>query len=158
MLLGGSASSGAPATGDSLGDEVAAAERVGEQVTDVLARASSALSSMHKMVLPNSELLSTLGELVEVFNSNTSAVEAYGHRQTVCGSQTTLVLLLGHGVDGNFEKAVSCFLKGPDGKAILLQPHLAWSEELAKTLTATLEKCVAEQAAKAKAKKPSSTS
>ena len=129
-----------------------------EQATDAIAKASNSLSLIHQLVLPNSEVPSTFGELAEVFNSDATAVEMYGHQQTVSGSQTTFLLLVGHGVEGNFEAAVADFPKGPDGKSISLQPHLKRSSELAHALGGTLERRAAEKAAKAAKKKAANTS
>ena len=68
----------------------------------------------------------------------------------VRGSQTTLLILLGHGFEGDFDKAVSGVPRGPDGKMLSLSSFSARSRELAQKLTETLEKQAAKCAEKAK--------
>ena len=68
----------------------------------------------------------------------------------VRGSQTTLLMLLGHGFEGDFDKAMSVRPRGPDGKPLPLGDFSERSRELAQKLADTMEKQVAKRAEKAK--------
>ena len=59
-------------------------------------------------------------------------------------------MLLGHGFEGVFDKAVSEVPHGPDGKVLPPSDFSARSRELAQKLTETLEKQAAKHAEKAK--------
>ena len=54
--------------------------------------------------------------------------------------------MLGHGLKGDYDKAVSGFPKGPDGKFLPLSSFYERSRELAQKLTKTLEKKTAKRA------------
>ena len=57
---------------------------------------------------------------------------------------------MGHGFEGDFDKAMSGLPRGPDGKLAALGGFAERSRELAKKLTETLEKQAAKRAGKAK--------
>ena len=59
-------------------------------------------------------------------------------------------MLLGHGFEGDFDKAMSGLPHGPDGKPVALGDLANRSHELAKKLTETLETQAAKRAGKAK--------
>ena len=59
-------------------------------------------------------------------------------------------MLLGHGFEGDFDKAMSGRPRGPNGKALPLSDFSERSRELAQKLADTLEKQAARRAEKAK--------
>ena len=83
---------------------------------------------------------------MELFGPDSSAVRDFRRENTVRGSHTTLLMLLGHDFKGDFDKAVSGVPRGPDGKVLSLSSF----SDLAQKLTETLEKQAAKRAKKAK--------
>ena len=68
---------------------------------------------------------------------------------TVRGSETTLKLLLGHGIEGDFEAALSAFPRKPGGKLVSLKHLNEPAAKLAEIFMATMERRAAEVAARA---------
>ena len=64
--------------------------------------------------------------------------------------RSTLLMLLGHGFGGDFDKAMSGLPRGPDGKPVALGGFAETSRELAQKLTETMEKQAAKRVGKAK--------
>ena len=143
---------------DDLAGAVAAVEDAGQQAGDLLLKATATLTSLHSRLLPEGQPPASLGELTKVLGPDSSVVDDFRCEHTVCGLQTTLLMLLGHGFEGDFDKAMSGLPRGPDGKPVALGDFANRSHELAKKLTETLEAQVAKRAGKAKeAKKLAST-
>jgi len=121
-------------------DTIAAIERCGAQVQVLLAKVKEALERLHENVLPKAALPQTLGELVEVFCSDEDPLVGYSRDQTWVGAQAMLTLAMGHGIEGDFQKATSSFPTGADGKEVDLNPFAKRAKKLAKQLAALLEK------------------
>ena len=135
---------------DDLDGAVAAVEGAGQLAGRLLEKATGALTSLHGSLFPHGQPPASLGELAELFGPDGSAIDDFRREHTVRGSQTTLLMLLGHGFEGDFDKAMSGLPRGPDGKPVALGGFAERSRELAQKLTETLEKQAAKRAGKAK--------
>lgn len=142
---------------DSLTDAVAAVEGCSAQVQGLLAKVKEVLERFHESVLPKAGVPQTLGELVEVFCADEDPLVGYSRAQTRTGAEAMLTLAMGHGIEGDFQKATSSFPTGADGKEVDLHPFAKRAKKLGKQLAALLEKRFAESSAAAKAEtaKPS---
>ena len=102
------ACSSAQAAADDLDGAVAAVEGAGQQASGLLEKAAGALTSLHGRMLRQGQAPTFLGELAELFGHDGSAIDDFiRHEHTVRGSLTTLLMLLGHGFEGDFDKAMS---------------------------------------------------
>ena len=144
------ACSSVQAAAEGLEGAVAAVAGAGQQASGLLEKAIGALSSLHGRMFPQEQAPASLGELAELFGPDGSASDNFRREHTVRGSQTTLLMLLGHGFEGDFDKAMSGLPCGPDGKPMALSGFPERSRELAQKLTGTLEKQAAKRAEKAK--------
>ena len=108
------------------------------------------LTSLHGRLFPTGQAPASLGELVELLGPDGSTINDFRREHTVRGSQTTLLMLLRHGLEGDFDKAMSGLPRGPDGRLVALGSFAERSRELAQRLTETLEKPAAKRAEKAK--------
>ena len=133
-----------------MGNTIAALEGVTSQTGGLLSKVKDALTGLHQSVFPKGQPPSSLDKLVDIFGPDTSTSGDYMREHTVRGSHTTLLLMLGHGLEGDYDKAVSGFPKGPDGKLLPLSSFFERSRELAQKLTETLEKKAANRVEKAK--------
>ena len=121
-------------------------------MSSLLLKAKGALAHIHSSVFPKAPPLSSFSELADLFGPGTSTLADYRREHTVRGSQTTFLMLLGHGIEGDFDKVVSGRPRKPDGKALPLGDFFIQSLQLAQRLAETVEKEAARQA-----KKPAST-
>ena len=86
---------------------------------------SSDLGVMHHNVLPLKEVPSTADGFADVLGPGTSTMASFARALTVRGSESTLKLILGHGIKGDFEAAMSDFPRKPGGKPMsLTDQHL----------------------------------
>ena len=128
------------------------------QVKDALAKSTSTLCAVHKVVLPSSEPPSTVDGFADVFGPGTSTMAAFARALTVRGSEFTLKLLLGHGMEGDYEVALSDFLRKPDGKLVSLRGVNEPAARLAEVFMSTMERRTAELATRARRAVSESTS
>ena len=105
---------------DDLAGAVAVVEDAGRQAGDLLLKATDTLTSLHNCLLPEGQPPASLGELTKVLGPDSSIVDDFRREHTVRGSQTTLLMLLGHGFEGDFDKAMSGLPRGPNGKPVAL--------------------------------------
>ena len=105
--LGTSASSSVQASPEDLEGALADLEGASDQTSGLLLKAKDVLTCLHSSVLPKCQPRASLGELAELFGPEASTIGDFRREQTVRGSQTTLLMLLGHGFEGDFDKAVS---------------------------------------------------
>ena len=146
--LGTPAGSSSQATPADLEGALAIIEDIGGETSSLLLKAKGALAHIHSSVFPKAQPLSSFSELAELFGPETSTLADYRHKHTVRGSQTTSLMLLGHGIEGDFDKAVSGRPCKPNGKALPLGDFSARSLQLAQRLAETMEKEAARQAKK----------
>jgi hypothetical protein len=77
---------------------------------------------------------------------------------TVRGSESTLKLLMGHGIDCDYEAALSEFPRKPDGKPVSLKGVSGSAARLAEVFMATMVRRAAETAARLRGSKSEATS
>ena len=74
---------------------------------------------------------------------------SFSRTLTVRCSETTLNLFLGHGIEGDFEAALSAFPRKPGGKLVSLKHVNEPAAKLAEIFMATMERRATEVAARA---------
>ena len=74
-----------------------------------------------------------------MFKPGTSTLAKFARAQMVGGSETAFLLLLGHGVTGDFESAVAGFSKKPDGKSAVTSAIKERAGALSKKMVAMME-------------------
>ena len=72
------------------------------------------------------------------FKDDATTLADFTRAQTVRGSELTFQLLLGHQIQGDFEKVVSGFPRRPDGRTASLGGVKAQATQLDVKLVATL--------------------
>ena len=118
---------GAPAPADMDSDEMSLDHAVDDlgtvvsQAKDTLAKSASTLGVVYKVVFPSGEPPSSVDGFADVFGPGTSTMAAFARTLTIRGSEFTLKLLLGHGIEGDYEAALSDFPRKPDGKLVSLR-------------------------------------
>ena len=70
----------------------------------------------------------------------------FARANTVRGSESTIKLLMGHGIDCDYEAALSAFTRKPDGKPISLKGVSGATARLAEVFMTTMERRVVETA------------
>ena len=115
---GASASTKPSSDSLSLDDAIMELESVLSKTKGDLANVTSTLSNLHAGMCPNAGAPSTAEGLVAAFGEGSSIVADFARELTVCGSEYTLRLLLGNGVEADFNSALSDYPKNPDGKPL----------------------------------------
>ena len=118
--MGATAGSSSQALPEDLEGALVALEGAGGQAGNLLSKAKDALICLHSSVFPKAQAPSSLGELADLFGPDASTLADFHREHTLCGSQTTLLMLLGHGFEGDFDKAMSGRPHGSDGKLLPL--------------------------------------
>ena len=90
-------------------------------------------------MFPKAQPLQELSALIDLFSADKNPLGKYSRAQTVCGAETALTLSMAHGIQGNFDEAVSEIPKGADGKEVDLTPFARRARELAKRLAVLVE-------------------
>ena len=146
---------GAPAPVDQSSGDLSLDRAIGDldvvstQAKDALAKSTSALGAVYKDVFPSRQPPSTVDGFADVLGPGTSTMTNFARALTVRGSETTLKLLLGHGIEGDFKAALSDFPRKPGGKLVSLKHVNEPAAKLAETFMATMERPAAEVAARA---------
>ena len=83
---------------------------------------------------------------------------SFARTLTVRGSETTLKLLLGHGIEGDFKAALSDFPRKPDGKLVSLKHLNEPASQLAEIFMTTVERRSVEVANRARRARSESAS
>ena len=102
-----------PTPTDMVSDELSLDQVIGDvgtqpvQAKDALAKSASTLGAVHKNVLPMKEVPSTADGFADVLGPGTSTMASFARALTVRGSESTLKLILGHGIKGEIGRA-SC--------------------------------------------------
>jgi len=116
-----------------------------------LRQSKDALSSIHQTVLPKSQLPATTEALAGVFAPGSTTMANYARAQMVGGSETTLILLRGNGITGDFAKALAGFPKNSGGKPAITDAMQKEAAALSKKMVTMLEQraaAVAQRAAR----------
>ena len=143
---------GAPAPSDVVSDELSLDHVIGDlgaffvQAKDSLAKSASTLGAVYKEVLPLGEVPSTADVFAGVLGPGTSTMASFARALTVRGSESTLKLILGHRIKGDFEAAMSDFPRRPGGKPMSLKSVSEPAARLANMFIATMERRAAEVA------------
>ena len=122
---------------------------VSTQAKDALAKSTSTLGAVFKDVFPSSEPPSTVDGFADVLGPGTSTMANFARTLTVRGSETTLKLLLGHGIEGDFKADLSDFPRKPGGKLVSLKHVNEPAAKLAEIFMSTMERRAVEVAARA---------
>ena len=134
----------APAADEGSLEEAASAfDRICARTRDALRRSTSALSSIYQTVLPKNKPPATVEALADVFAPGTSTMANYARAQMVGGSETTFILLMGHGIAGDFEKAVAGFPKNSEGKSAVTNSMKKEAGTLSRKMVTMLEQRIA---------------
>ena len=128
------------------------------QATDALAKSASTLGAVYKAVLPSGDMPSTADGFADVLGPGTSTMADFARALAVRGSESTIKLLMGHGVECNYEAALSEFPRKPDGKLISLKGVSEPAARLAGIFMETMDRRAAETAARLRRAKSESTS
>ena len=123
---------------DMLGGAIKAVEDIAELAKAAAEKASSALVTLHEGVFPEKEVPTDLEELAGSFDAEGGYLTDFARENTVRGLETTLVVLLGHGVSCDFDKVASSV---PE----YLAADSQWAVDMARKLQETLEKHAQEQ-------------
>ena len=100
----------------SLDDAITELESVLSKTKGELATMTSTLGNLHAGMCPTAAAPSTAEGLVAAFGERSSIVADFARELTVRGSEYTLRLLLGNGVEADFDSALSDYPKKPDGR------------------------------------------
>ena len=143
---------GAPASADALSCDLPLDQVVGglgavcTQAKDALAKSASTLGAVYKVVFPTGVVPSTADDFADVFGPGTSTMADFARANTVRGSESTIKLLMGHGIDCDYEAALSAFPRKPDGKPISLKGVSGAAARLAEVFMNTMERRALETA------------
>ena len=155
---------GAPASADESSDELSFDRAMNDlsarctQATDALAKSASTLGAVYRTVFPTGEVPSTADAFANVLGPGSSTMADFARTLAVRGSTSTLKLLLGHGIECDYEAALSEFPRKPDGKPMSLKGVSGAAARLAEVFMATMERWAAETAARLRRSKSESTS
>jgi len=155
---------GAPTSVDGANDDLSLDRVVGDlgvvctHAKDALAKSASTLGAVYKAVLPSGEVPTTADGFADVFGPGTSTMANFSRALSVRGSESTLKLLLGHGLEGDYERALSDFPRRPDGRLVPLKGVSAPAARLAEIFMTTMERRAKEVATRLLRGKSESTS
>ena len=143
---------GAPASADVASDDLSLEQAVGglgalcNQAKEALAKSTSTLGAVYQVVFPTGVMPSTVDDFANVFGPGTSTMAGFARANTVRGSESTIKLLMGHGIDCDYEAALSAFPRKPDGKPISLKGVSGAAARLAEVFMTTMERRALETA------------
>ena len=83
-------------------------------------KSASTLGAVYKEVLPQDDVLAIADGFLSVLGPGTSTMASFAHALTVRGTEATLKLILGHGIKGDFEAAMSDFPRRSNKKVAYL--------------------------------------
>ena len=126
-----------------------------DQAKDALTKSTSTLGAVYGVVFPTGVVPSTADGFAEVFGPGTSTMANFARANTVRGSESTLKLLMGHGIACDYEGALSEFPRKPDGKPVSLKGVSGAATRLAEVFMNTMERRAAETAARLQKKSTS---
>ena len=152
---------GAPAAADASSGDLPLDQVVGglgavcTQAKDALTKSASTLGAVYQVVFPTGVVPSTADGFAEVFGPGTSTMANFARVNTVRGSESTIKLLMGHGITCDYEAALSEFPRKPDGKPVSLRGVSGAATRLAEVFMNTMERRAAETAARLQKKSTS---
>ena len=132
-VLGRALPSADSGTSDVLQGAIKAVEDTVELTKAATEKASSALVTLHEGVFPEKEVPKELEELAGSFDAEGDFLADFARDNTVHGLESTLVVLLGHGVSCDFDRMVSSV-------PAVTAANVRRAGDLARRLQETLEK------------------
>ena len=112
-----------PAQVTAMKDPVSFAAAGADKVKALVLEAKAALSHLHKLVLPRLPQEKSLHDLAETFIvKEKTAVEVLKRNSKIYGAVLALQLMMGCGVELNYEEAVQTLPKNKDGVVVDLSP------------------------------------
>jgi len=124
---------------NNLDDILHEVESYGAQANELVVKARNTLFDLYGKMFPKAKPPQELSALVNLFGADRDSLGKYSKAQTMCGAETALALAMAHGIQGDFNKAMSEMPKGPDGQEIALAPFGREARELAKKLAVLVE-------------------
>ena len=106
-MLGRALPSADSDSSDMLHGAVKAMEDIAELARTATEKASRALVTLHEGIFPEKEVPKDLKELAGSFDAEGGFLADFARDNTVRGLETTLMVLLGHGVSFDFDKVAS---------------------------------------------------
>ena len=104
---------GAPASAvvasDDLEQAVGGLGALCNQAKEALAKSTGTLGAVYQVVFPTGVVPSTVDGFADVFGPGTSTMAGFARANTVRGSESTIKLLMGHGIDCDYEAALFAF-------------------------------------------------
>src|SRR4051794_21146814 len=101
---------------EAMGEPVSFAVDSAGNVWELVMKAKAALARIYKLVLPRLPQDKTLHELTEAFLiKETTAVEVLKHNSRIYGAFIALQVMMGNGIETNYEEIVKMLPKDEDG-------------------------------------------
>jgi hypothetical protein len=137
---------------------IGTAERLCQDVCDLLAKVRSMLARVRNMSIPDSisDSLAGILEALAVKLDGEDPLVVAVHRQVTIGSESVFSMLMMHGVEFDADKVTSTYPKDKDGRDKSPKSYLAHSHDLAARMTSFLAERNERRAA-AKARKRSAS-
>ena len=131
-------------------DPAAFAAKSAARVQTVLAKAKEALSTIFGLVFPKLPQDKSLEEMAETFIAKgVSRLEVLKRTSRILGALLAFQLLMGYGVEADFESMLTDLPRAADGTEVDLTQFAARARECARTLVALAENDKAKNADKA---------
>lgn len=93
---------------------------------------------MYQGIFPTGEPPATAEGLAAVLGPSTTTVADYTRAQTVRGAESAFMLMMGHGVEADYDQIASSFPTGPGGKKIPTGPFRTRAAPLAQKMVAMM--------------------
>jgi hypothetical protein len=112
------------------------AERVCQEVRDLLAKVHSTLEHVRDVSAPESMNTTMAGilEALALREGGEDPLVAAVHRQVTIASESVFSMMMMHGVECDFNKVMSTYLKGKDGRNLSPKDSLERARELSNCL------------------------
>ena len=125
---------------DSMSDAVSFATASIDQTRELLSKTKTTLAKLYSLVFPKLPQEKRLAELTEAFFLNhANPIEVLKRSSRVYGALLTFQILMGHGVDVDFEDMSAALPVAEDGTAIKLGQYTKRDRECARQLMEQVE-------------------
>ena len=133
-------------------DAASAFDKICARTREAFRRSKSALTSIYQTVLPANSPPKSVEDLADMFAPGTTTLANFARAQMVGGSETTLILLRGNDVAGDFATALAGFPKSSGGKPAITDAMKMEAGTLSKKMVTMFEQraaAVSERAGRA---------
>lgn len=120
-------------------DPVTAAEEKGKGLRQTLSKTQKALTHLHEVMLPGTNIPESLEHLADVFYANDAAIKEFSYLQTERGARSLISVALAHGAQVDFNAITSSFPVGPDGKAVSMKKFTKQARQYASQFSKLIE-------------------